>query len=126
MRKTIMGLRIGIDLGGTKIEAVAIDAGGATRFRRRVETPPAGYAATIEAIAELVAAAERETGRATVGIATPGALSLATGRMKNANSIWLNGRPLKDDLERRLDREVRMANDANCFALSEAVDGAAR
>ena len=96
------------------------------RFRRRVETPAADYAATIEAVAALVAAAEREAGRATVGIATPGARSLATGRMKNANSTWLNGRPLKDDLERRLDREVRIANDANCFALSEAIDGAGR
>ena len=118
--------RIGIDLGGTKIEAAALDAGGAMRFRRRVETPAADYAATIEAVAALVAAAEREAGRATVGIATPGARSLATGRMKNANSTWLNDRPLKDDLEGRLDREVRMANDANCFALSEAIDGAGR
>jgi fructokinase len=119
-------MRIGIDLGGTKIEAAAIDAGGAMRFRRRVDTPAADYAATIEAIAGLVAAAEREAGRATVGVATPGARSLVTGRMKNANSTWLNDRPLKDDLERRLDREVRIANDANCFALSEAIDGAGR
>jgi predicted NBD/HSP70 family sugar kinase len=119
-------MRIGIDLGGTKIEAAAIDAAGAALFRRRVETPAGDYGATIEAIAGLVAAAERECGRATVGVATPGARSLATGRMKNANSTWLNGQPLKDDLERRLAREVRLANDANCFALSEAIDGAGR
>src|SRR5438045_9508183 len=121
-----MSLRIGIDLGGTKIEAAAIAGDGAMRFRRRIDTPARDYAATLEAIASLVEAAEREAGRATVGIATPGARSLATGRMKNANSTWLNDRPLKDDLERRLDREVRMANDANCFALSEAIDGAGR
>ena len=119
-------MRIGIDLGGTKIEAAALDDSGAIRFRRRVETPSGDYTATIEAIASLVDAAEREAGRASVGIATPGARSLVTGRMKNANSTWLNDRPLKMDLEQRLGREVRMANDANCFALSEAVDGAAR
>ena len=119
-------IRIGIDLGGTKIEAAAIAGNGAMCFRRRIDTPARDYAATLEAIASLVEAAERAAGRASVGVATPGARSLATGRMKNANSTWLNGRPLKDDLERRLGREVRMANDANCFALSEAVDGAAR
>jgi fructokinase len=118
--------RLGVDLGGTKIEAAAIDAAGGVRFRRRIDTPSGSYEATIDAIAGLVEAAERECGRATVGIATPGARSLATGRMKNANSTWLNDRPLKDDLERRLEREVRVANDANCFALSEAIDGAGR
>jgi fructokinase len=122
-----MGLRIGIDLGGTKIEAAALDAAGAITLRRRVGTPAAGYEAIVETIAELVESLEAELGaRASVGIATPGAQSLVDRRIKNANSTCLNGRPLKEDLERRLDREVRMANDANCFALSEAVDGAAR
>ena len=120
-------MRIGIDLGGTKIELAALDAAGAMRMRRRVATPDGDYAATVEAVGALVEASEREMGATcTVGVATPGALSLATGRMKNANSTCLNGRALKQDLEARLGREVRMANDANCFALSEAVDGAAR
>jgi predicted NBD/HSP70 family sugar kinase len=119
-------LRFGIDLGGTKIELAALDAAGALRHRERVPTPAGDYEGTIEAIARLVEKAERDLGaRASVGIATPGAISAATGRIKNANSTWLNGRPLKEDLERRLAREVRLANDANCFALSEAVDGAA-
>jgi predicted NBD/HSP70 family sugar kinase len=122
-----MGLRIGIDLGGTKVEAAALDAAGAITLRRRVATPTAGYEATVETIADLVESLEAQLGaRASVGIATPGAQSLVDRRIKNANSTCLNGRPLKEDLERRLDREVRMANDANCFALSEASDGAAR
>jgi predicted NBD/HSP70 family sugar kinase len=120
-------VRIGIDLGGTKIELAALDAAGGIALRRRVPTPAGDYEGTVRAVAALVAGAEREMGaRATVGIATPGALSLATGRIKNANSTCLNGRPLKEDLERALGREIRIANDANCFALSEAVDGAAR
>ena len=120
-------LRLGVDLGGTKIEVAALDAAGAVRHRARVATPKGDYAATLAAIAALVEDAERALGeRGTVGIAMPGAISLATGRVKNANSTWLNGRPLKEDLERRLAREVRLANDANCFALSEAVDGAGR
>jgi predicted NBD/HSP70 family sugar kinase len=120
-------LKIGIDLGGTKIELAALDAGGAIAMRRRVPTPIGDYEATVEAVGVLVDAAERELGaRCTVGVATPGALSLATGRVKNANSTWLNGRALERDLERRLAREVRLANDANCFALSEAIDGSAR
>lgn len=119
--------RIGIDLGGTKIELAALDASGAIVLRRRAPTPAGDYAATVEAVGALVDSAEGELGGgASVGIATPGATSLATGRMKNANSTCLNGRALREDLERRLGREVRMANDANCFALSEAVDGAAR
>ncbi len=122
-----MVMRIGVDLGGTKIEIAALDDGGAMRHRERVDTPAGDYAATVEAIASLVEKAERSLDvTATVGVATPGALSLATGRMKNANSIVLNDRALKEDLEARLGREVRMANDANCFALSEAIDGAAR
>jgi len=120
-------MRIGVDLGGTKIEIAALDRDGAIRHRERVDTPASDYAATVEAIASLVEKADRSLDvKATVGVATPGARSLVTGRMKNANSTWLNGRALKEDLEARLKREVRMANDANCFALSEAIDGAAR
>ena len=119
-------LRFGIDLGGTKIELAALDAAGVVRLRRRVATPAGDYAATVEGVGALVDSAERELAcRASVGVATPGALSLVDGRIKNANSTWLNGRPLREDLERRLARPVRLANDANCFALSEAVDGAA-
>jgi len=121
------GLRIGVDLGGTKIELAALDDRGAIVLRERVATPAGDYDATIEAIARLVESAEgRACERGSIGIATPGALSLRDGRVKNANSTWLNGRALKEDLERRLAREVRIANDANCFALSEAQDGAAR
>ena len=120
-------IRVGIDLGGTKIEIAAFGADGAERFRRRVPTPAGDYAATVEAIARLVAQAEGELGStATVGIGTPGAISPATGLVKNANSTCLNGRPFGKDLEAALGREVRLANDANCFALSEAVDGAGR
>ena len=119
--------RIGVDLGGTKIEAAALDAQGRVTHRRRTATPAGSYAATLGAIVELVRAVEAELGaRAAVGIATPGARSLVDGRMKNANSTCLNGQPLKEDLERALGREIRMANDANCFALSEAIDGAGR
>ena len=120
-------LRIGVDLGGTKIEAIALDAAGATAARKRIDTPAGDYAATVKAIAALVEDVERLVGsRGSVGVATPGARSLGTGLVKNANSTWLNGQPLKEDLERRLGRPVRTANDANCFALSEAVDGSAR
>jgi len=119
-------VRIGIDLGGTKIEAIAIDAGGLERFRTRVVAPRGDYDATLEAIAALVAAVEETVGaRGSVGIGMPGTISPATGLVKNANSTWLNGRPLAEDVSRRLERPVRLANDANCFALSEATDGAA-
>lgn len=118
---------IGIDLGGSKIEIAAFDATGAQLLRRRVATPAGDYGATLETIRALVAGAERERGaRCTVGVAMPGAFSRATGLVRNANSTWLNGRALREDLESRLDRELRFDNDANCFALSEAVDGAAR
>src|SRR5258706_13640401 len=120
-------LRIGVDLGGTKIEIAALDAGGAIVARKRVDTPTGDYGKTVEAIVSLVHDVERELGSsATIGVATPGARSRLTGRMKNCNSTCLNGQPLQEDLEKGLDREVRLANDANCFALSEAVDGAGR
>jgi len=117
--------RIGIDLGGTKIEIIALDEAGAERFRRRIATPREDYDGTLAAVAALVEDAEAVVGRATIGIGTPGAISPATGLMKNANSTWLIGRPLAEDVMRVLGRTVRIANDANCFALSEAVDGAA-
>ncbi|HHJ13103.1 MAG TPA: ROK family protein [Gammaproteobacteria bacterium] len=118
-------MRIGVDLGGTKIEIVALDDDGSERLRRRVPTPRGDYAATVRAVAELVRATERELAcRASVGIGTPGAISPATGLLKNSNSTCLNGRPLKADLEHALERPLRLANDANCFALSEARDGA--
>jgi fructokinase len=117
-------VRIGIDLGGTKIEGIALADDGRELARRRVPTPRHDYAATIAAIVALVAEIERETGaRGSVGVGMPGALSPATGLVKNANSTWLIGRPFDRDLARALGREVRCANDANCFALSEAVDG---
>ncbi len=119
-------MRIGIDLGGTKIEGVAIADDGAQLARVRVQTPRDDYDATVTAIAELVARIERDAGaRGTVGVGIPGTISPATGLVKNANSTWLIGRPLGQDLPRLLDRPVRFANDANCFALSEATDGAA-
>ena len=119
-------MRIGIDLGGTKIEAIAID-GTREVLRRRVDTPRGDYTATISTVRELVSAIERESGTTgTVGIGIPGAISPATGLVKNANSTWLIGQPLDRDLARALDRPVRVTNDANCFALSEATDGAAQ
>jgi len=118
--------RIGIDLGGTKIEAAVLGDDGAVRARRRVATPRDDYAATLRSIAALVEDLEAEMGSAAVvGVGMPGTISPATGLVKNANSVWLNGRPLADDLRRVLPRPLRFANDANCFALSEAVDGAA-
>jgi fructokinase len=119
-------LRLGIDLGGTKIEIIGLDAAGKQLLRRRVRTPQTDYEATVKAVAELVRQAETDLGAAgTVGIGTPGALSRATGLMKNCNSTCLIGRPFKQDIEAALGREVRLTNDANCFALSEASDGAA-
>ncbi len=119
-------MRLGIDLGGTKIEAIALAGGGRTLDRRRIPTPRNDYHATLKAIAELVLSLETELGeRGTVGVGIPGTISPASGVVKNANSTWLNGRPLDRDLELVLERPVRLANDANCFALSEATDGAA-
>ncbi len=117
-------LRIGIDLGGTKIEGIALDPEGATAARARIATPRGDYDATVAAIVGLVADLESSAGaEGAVGIGMPGTISPATGLVKNANSTWLNGRPLGTDLERALARPVLLANDANCFALSEAVDG---
>jgi fructokinase len=121
-----LNFRIGIDLGGSKIEAAAIDGAGAIRVRRRIPTPARDYDATIRAVAALVEAIEEEVGaRTSVGIGIPGTIVPGTGLVKNANSTWLIGRPLQRDVEAALSRPVRFANDANCFALSEAVDGAA-
>lgn len=117
-------LCIGVDLGGTKIEAIAL-VDGVERGRLRVPTPRDDYAATLLAIEGLVGRLERQVGgRGTVGMGIPGGIESSTGLVKNANSVWLIGRPLKVDLEQRLGREVVIANDANCFALSEATDGA--
>ena len=119
-------MRLGIDLGGTKTEIIALDQTGEVLLRRRAATPREDYAATLRSIAELVRSAETELGqRGTIGIGIPGGESLANGLIRNANSTWLNGRPLRADLEDLLKRPVRLMNDANCFALSEATDGAA-
>ncbi len=121
------GLRLGVDLGGTKIEILALDAGGRERFRKRVATPRGHYEATLAAIVALVDEAEAALGATgTVGVGTPGSISRATGRLRGSNSVCLNGQPIRADLERLLAREVRITNDANCFALSEASDGAGR
>lgn len=118
-------VRLGIDLGGTKIEIVALDAAGRELERHRVPTPQGDYLATLQAIKGLVDRVEKTLGRTgSVGVGTPGVMSPATGVLKNANSVCLIGQPLQHDLERLLSRPVRMANDANCFALSEATDGA--
>lgn len=117
-------MRIGIDLGGTKIEGIALD-GSVEVARLRVDTPRDDYQATLDAIVALVQELEKRAGaRGSVGVGIPGTLSPATGLVKNANSVWLVGRPLLADLERLLARSVRIANDANCFAVSEATDGA--
>jgi predicted NBD/HSP70 family sugar kinase len=118
--------RIGIDVGGTKIEAIALGGQGAELLRRRVDTPQGDYLAIVRVIAELVFAAEKQlNARASVGVGTPGAISRATGLLKNSNSVCLNGKPLLNDLQHALQRPIRIANDADCFALSEANDGAA-
>jgi predicted NBD/HSP70 family sugar kinase len=120
-------LRLGIDLGGTKTEIIALDERRTELLRRREPTPAGDYQATVALIARLVRESEIEVGkRGSVGLGTPGALSPATHRLRNSNSTCLNGRPLKEDVERALGREIRIANDANCFALSESIDGAGR
>ena len=119
-------MRIGIDLGGSKIEVIALDDDGSVLLRRRVATPQGDYRGTVGAVAALVEAVEAELGRrGSLGVGIPGAESPASGRIKNANSTCLIGQPLRRDLQVLLQREVRLANDANCFALSEATDGAA-
>jgi fructokinase len=119
-------LRLGVDLGGTKTEIIALDQKGEPLLRHRVDTPQNDYQATLSMIAQLVSHAELELGsRGSIGLGTPGAISPATGLLKNSNSVCLNGQPLRHDLEQLLGREIRMSNDANCFALSEAIDGAA-
>lgn len=120
-------MRLGVDLGGSKIEIVGLAADGRELLRRRIATPQGDYRATLTAIAGLVAEAEAELGQTgSVGIGIPGAESLRSGLIKNANSTCLIGQPLRHDLQTLLRREVRLANDANCFALSEAIDGAGR
>lgn len=122
-----MSLRLGVDLGGTKIEIIALDRSGSELLRRRIATPQGDYRATIGAVAGLVEQVENEQGqRGTLGIGIPGAESLASGLIKNANSTCLIGQPLRRDLQGLLQRRVRLANDANCFALSEAIDGSGR
>ncbi len=118
-------MRIGVDVGGTKIEIIALAANGREVHRQRISTPKEDYHGTVGAIVDLVRRAERDLKeRATVGVGIPGAISPATGLVKNANSTWLIGKPLDKDLSHELEREVRVQNDANCFAVSEAVDGA--
>jgi fructokinase len=119
-------IRIGVDVGGSKIEAIALDGDGRELARRRIPSPARDYGQIVAAIEDLVTGLERELGeRGRVGIGTPGAISAASGCIKNANSTQLNGRPFAQDLAHALGREVRVENDANCFALSEASDGAA-
>lgn len=119
-------LRIGIDLGGTKIEAIVMDPHGNLVQQRRIATPQGNYAATLAALTELVQLLEGELdASASVGIGTPGSISPNSGLLRNSNSVCLNGKPLREDLERSLQRDIRIANDADCFALSEATDGAA-
>ncbi len=124
MKKPVK-LRLGVDLGGTKIEVVALAEPDGELLRRRVPTPKGDYPGTVHAVADLVLQAEQELRqRGSVGIGIPGSVSALTGRIRNANSTWLIGQPLQRDLEAALGSEVRLANDANCFALSEAIDGA--
>lgn len=118
-------MRIGIDLGGTKTEVIALSGEGKELFRHRISTPRDDYQATVQAIVDLVRLAEEKTGQTgTVGLGIPGTISPYTQRVKNANSTWLNGQPLDKDLAQALNRDIRIANDANCLAVSEAVDGA--
>jgi fructokinase len=119
-------MRIGVDLGGTKIEGVVLAEDGVELKRRRIATPRDDYQMTLAAVADLVRQLERDAGAVeSIGVGHPGAISPATGLIKNANSTWLNGRPFGSDLSRRLNRRIEFANDADCFALSEAIDGAA-
>ena len=119
-------IRIGIDLGGTKIEGIALSETGEELFRNRVATPQGDYRATLQTVSDLVAQVEKAVGeKGSIGVCTPGALSPASGLMRNSNSVCMNGKPVLSDLQQLLQRDIRIANDANCFALSEATDGAA-
>src|SRR5512145_1232495 len=121
-----MALRLGVDLGGTKIEVAVFDERGKELVRRRAPTPRAGYDMALDEFAQIILQAEKDAGaRCSVGIGMPGTIAPRSGRVVNAYNTPFNGRRLKQDLERKLDRELRFANDANCFALSEALDGAA-
>ncbi|TDY04051.1 ROK family protein [Thiohalophilus thiocyanatoxydans] len=120
-------MRIGIDMGGTKIEGILLDEQGREQQRQRIDTPRNDYPATVQAIVDLIKQLESELHEpATVGIGIPGAISPASGRVKNANSTWLIGQPLQNDLQQQLGREIKIENDANCFVVSEATDGAAQ
>lgn len=120
-------MRIGIDLGGTKIEAIALNDAGEELMRQRVATPSHNYAQTLQTIKELIDLVEKELGsKGSIGIGTPGSLSRVNNLLRNSNSVCMNGRPVQQDLEKLLQRDIRMANDANCFALSEASDGAGK
>jgi len=120
-------MRLGIDLGGTKIEIIALDNDGETLLRKRIKTPQGDYKGTLQAIIDLIEYTEKHTGqKGSVGIGTPGSISPMTGFMRNSNSTCLNGKPFVQDLQNQLQREIRISNDANCFALSEAVDGVAK
>lgn len=120
-------MRIGIDLGGTKIEAIALDDSGNELFRKRIDAPQGNYQQTLDALVALVNEVETETKQqGSVGIGIPGAVSPKTGLVKNANSVWLIGQPLQQDLQTRLNKSIRIENDANCFVVSEATDGAAK
>lgn len=119
-------IRTGVDLGGTKIEIIAMDRGDNIIYRQRIPTPQGNYQQTLDSVVALVTTLENEIAQKTsVGIGTPGAISQKTGKLKNSNSTCLNNQPLKQDLEKKLNREIKTSNDANCFALSEAADGAA-
>jgi len=119
-------MRIGIDLGGTKIEGIALTHDGKILYRERIDTPRDDYRDTVDALVQLIQTIETQAGKqGSIGIGIPGTISPATGLVKNANSTWLIGQPLNKDLEQKLQRPVRIANDANCFAVSEATDGAA-
>ena len=125
--KYITMVRIGIDLGGTKIEGIALSEAGKQLYRQRIATPQGDYQGTLQSIVELIAQIEAAIAeKGSIGICTPGALSPATGLMRNSNSVCMNGKPVLTDLRDLLQREIRIANDANCFALSEAIDGAGR
>lgn len=120
-------MRIGIDLGGTKIEGIALSEAGEEIFRQRVATPQGDYNGTLKSISALINLIEADAGeKGSIGICTPGALSPASGLLRNSNSVCMNGKPVFTDLQELLQRDIRIANDANCFALSEATDGAAK